>query len=356
MGASNNANEAIRLYNRIARLAARSVGAPIAIVNVRQGRQLAILGTYGLYVDVTEDAWPLGTKLEHKRTMTYVEDIRRELALKDHPLLKYAPFARSLVHIPARGYHADTEASITIINPRAKWPFTALVSETLTELSMLVGDTLKREGAKSSAGRTAMEALMPGLAEAGESLAARTGSNRIVENFLFSTLKKRVSIRNRNDAAYVTARTWAKPIRQYQIDALHTIKAAPNDEFAGLIAAELAEHVKKLFGVGAINCVVPVPCGSSGLENGLSFKIAKNLALQLGIEFVDAFKSFQTSGKSHPRKNTRLGPPELKIKKQLGSVLLVDDVATSGRHIELTTQALRGMTDHISTIVWIGSD
>jgi len=48
----------------------------------------------------------------------------------------------------------------------------------------------------------------------------------------------------------------------------------------------------------------------------------------------------------------RLGRPKA-IRAFDGPVLLVDDVATSGSHVELSTKALRKVAPAVFPIVWI---
>jgi predicted amidophosphoribosyltransferase len=155
--------------------------------------------------------------------------------------------------------------------------------------------------------------------------------------------------------SFVTLRTWNKSIKQHQMSALKIVKSDPDPLFVDAVAGEMAEHVRRLFGVPRVGCVVPVPGGHSKGEECLSVQLARALALKLKVPFVDALSQPPRKGRSHPRKNAELKAPKLVTDQAHESVLLIDDVATSGRHIELAVQSLRTMAQHVTAIAWIGA-
>lgn len=118
------------------------------------------------------------------------------------------------------------------------------------------------------------------------------------------------------------------------------------------MARELAEIVRRTFG-SKFDCVVPVPCGSSGRDICLSVEIGRELAKVLGCEFKNCLVTVGAkSGASHPSKSASLKPYKL-TEMAAGNVLLVDDVASSGRHLELAYQALTAAGANVNTAVWI---
>lgn len=299
----------------------------------------------------------MGAELVRRKAMSFVANVAKDPNFRNHPLRKAAPFARCLAHIPVQGRHLDIEAAITIINPELKWPFTAAVSSILTDLAMLVGEILKMSDnlavpAKPTSTSVRHEA---GMQEAHSEMPLPVGGKDTAGQFLLSTLSRRTSIRNRNDVSYVTLRTWSKPIKEHQLSALKIVKLDPDQKFINDVADEMAEHIRKLFGMPRIGCVVPVPCGHSRRDDCLSVKITRSLAEKLQVPFVDALQHTPRKGSSHPAKNEAVKIPKLVSDTTHESVLLVDDVATSGRHIELAVQSLRNMAQHVTAMAWIGS-
>ena len=154
---------------------------------------------------------------------------------------------------------------------------------------------------------------------------------------------------------YVALRTWTKPIKEYQLSALKIVKQDPDQAFVDGVALEIVDHYRNMFGVPVFSGVTAVPCGHSGTNNCLSVRIAKSVSQLMSVPFLDILKHSARPGTSHPRKNAKLTAPELCTTERLASVLLVDDVATSGRHLELAAQSLRIITEQVSAIAWIGA-
>lgn len=340
------------LFDRVARIAAAAAHAQVAFVTLRRGRSLCIVGTYGIYLRKFDESWDMGRQLVRRQIMTYVANAHRDPNLKGHPLLKAAPFTKSLVHVPVQGRYEDTEAAITIINPEIKWPFSGATCAMLTDLAMLIGDAL-----------LAVDEVpdCQTIQEVRSHLREAAAHPPVIERhdtsglFLLSTLAKRTSIRNRKDVSYVTLRTCAKPIKEFQLNALKILKVNPDPAFIDQVAIEMAAHVKRLFGVPRVGCLVPVPCGHSGTNECLSVLITRSLANKLNVPYVDALAHQPRKGRSHPRKNAVLDRPKLVSDTAHESVLLIDDVATSGRHIELAVQSLRSQAQHVTAIAWIGA-
>jgi len=174
------------------------------------------------------------------------------------------------------------------------------------------------------------------------------------QNFLMKTLVNRSTIRGRNGISYLTMRAWRKPIKEYQIIALRSLKPAESNCFVDAIVDEMSAVVEQFIGMSGFKTVVPVPCGSSG-NNCLSLRIAKALAAKHGLKMVEAFEPIIASGSSHPKKNVTRPPMKL-VRPVTDAVLLVDDVATSGQHLEEATKLLRQHTNTVFSVAWIGGD
>lgn len=96
--------------------------------------------------------------------------------------------------------------------------------------------------------------------------------------------------------------------------------------------------------------------GNSGKADSLSVQVAQRLAAKLGARFADVLIAPATLARrrSHPRKSSSLLPYELRGSPS-GLTVLVDDVASSGRHMELDLKALRENGVPTIGFVWIST-
>jgi PAS domain-containing protein len=173
--------------------------------------------------------------------------------------------------------------------------------------------------------------------------------------FLLDTLITRRTIRHRNAISYLTLRTWRQPIRTYQINAFKALKQKLPASFPQSIVADMSEYLQQFIGLSAFKAIVPVPCGHSNEGSCLSLEIARHLSAEVKIPVVQAFLRQPHKGSSHPKQNTRR-PPMILQREITEPVLLVDDVATSGAHIEEAIKLLRPACGTVLAVAWIGSD
>jgi predicted amidophosphoribosyltransferase len=178
---------------------------------------------------------------------------------------------------------------------------------------------------------------------------------RPTAEFLLETLVRRRALRNRKDVSYVTLRSWRQSIRDHQISALRAIKRNQPASIAAEIAAEIHDDIRSLFGVANFQAVVPMPCGHSEPGRCLSEEIAKALARDLGLPVAHALSLAPEKGSSHPARNA-VRPGMTLATPVTGAVLLIDDVSTSGRHIEEASLLLRSKGASVLAIAWIGGD
>jgi hypothetical protein len=181
--------------------------------------------------------------------------------------------------------------------------------------------------------------------------APRHESPGVVSEFLLTTLIRQKRLLRRGVVPYHALARWRTPIKDTQIAALKALKRDPGDAFLALIAEEMAQAARTLFGQQTFKGVTHVPCGNSG-SNCLAARLASQVAANLGVEAIDAFEPLAPSGGSHPRGNTRRASMVLRQKPDV-PVLLIDDVATSGAHIEEAAMLLRATAPAVLPLVWI---
>jgi PAS domain-containing protein len=188
-----------------------------------------------------------------------------------------------------------------------------------------------------------------------ERLIAPPGGSSDTAEFLCETLAPRTLVRTRRGMSYLTLRAWRGAIKAHQVKALRALQQAPPPALVEAIAADMREAVDVIFGRAAFGNVVPVPSGHSPPEQDLSSLVAENLALQLELPVVRALACEPRSGASDPLDSARR--PPIRMAMNPGKpVLLVDYVATSGRHLEEAAALLRPTCGSVFTMAWIGGE
>ncbi len=173
-----------------------------------------------------------------------------------------------------------------------------------------------------------------------------------VSRFLDETLIRAQRLNRRNQTSYVGVRRWRSAIKQHQIAALRALKSDPPTAFVNAVVAELADAVRTVYGAPEGVVVVPVPCGHSG-PGCLSGRLAQGLADILGVTMVEAFDPIDVArGSSHPRRNA--ARPSMRLAHPVDkTVILVDDVASSGSHIDEAATLLRRTALAVWPVAWI---
>lgn len=348
-------------FDNLARLAALVFGTPIGIISLRLADRHIRIGGQGLNLREVSRTLDLG---EFADAPLWFEDVQRESDPRLEPVIR--PTAR--IEMPVRFF-----ASAPIVDRRFRrvglvkvidyWPrfLDKRLAPTLEIIAEIVGELLYHplQSAYHQIGGGTSDATLDQLAVApvggfNEDLCKPAESDlSIAENFLIDTLIPRRSIFSRNGVSFVSLRAWRMSVKKHQIHALREVKAAPTPAFIDTVSQEIVGGLNRLVGERPARIVTHIPCGHSRNVDCLSCLLAKRIAAHLNLPFVSAFKPNFSTGKSHPKAN--LIRPAMEIDAPIvDPVLLIDDVASSGRHIEEAVNLLRQSTDVVLPVAWIG--
>ncbi|MDX2288160.1 MAG: phosphoribosyltransferase [Hyphomicrobiaceae bacterium] len=330
-------------FDRLARLAARVVGARAAMLGVCDSEGVCVVGRDGVGFTTLPANWSLHFLVEEGRELVYIANVQRSSLLNKHPIRVAMPTARSLIYVPFETGEPGRHGGILIVDPEHRWPLKPNITSALTEMGFLASELYQEFGDGSH------EPDRGGFEEAPRPPQALEPVSR----FLLDTLVKGQSWRTRGNVAYSTIRKWRAPIKKYQMHAVAALKAAPPDAFVAQVASEMTSVARGLLGAKNISAVVNVPCGHSKGEACLAHVLASAVARGLSVEHVEAFARQRRKGSSHPSQNASL-PGFVVARPPKGTVLVIDDVVTSGRHIEQAVSALRTHADHVAALAWIG--
>jgi len=169
---------------------------------------------------------------------------------------------------------------------------------------------------------------------------------------LLQSLVTKAAVRHRNSVAFLTLRSWPADDRARAMAAFKAEKKAKTDEVLSTAASELADELRKM--VGGIDkwAVASVACGHSRDAECWGKTLARRVAKVLGIPFVQVFEDRFVSGSSHPKEFKKLPPLKVKKKPQR-PVIVVDDIATSGWHLEEAMLSLRDIGVSTFAAAWV---
>lgn len=346
----------------ICRIAARTARSQVAlIVEYANKRSALIRGSVG------SNAGRLGGNISipglhhEEQPLIICDDLARAEWFRDHPLRKLVPHASSLIALSIDTSSHGTSGALIVLNPHPLAARDAATGAALSELARISGFILSGDRPRE------ISAHRNGLHSGSEDRPESSGFQETnpkddglplpihdpLATFLFRTLVPRRLLRSRKSAHYVTLRSWKKSVKDTQIAALRSLKLQLPPKAVAAIAAEIAVAVQDLYPGIMFTAVVPVPCGSSGHQRCLSFQLAQEVSKALGVQLCRALSSSGSAGTSHPKQSARLTKFEVE-EAVSGQVLLVDDVVTSGQHIELAMKALRSRGAIPLAIAWIG--
>lgn len=354
-----------RLMDEVCLLVSHLTGASMVVIARGQPgeRLLKVIGRTGTLVNEFDMHHLMAVLNPHSAPLLLSPDVRADPRLSGDPLLDMMPHVKSLIAmlVPV----ADTAAPtvLYVANPRKSSTQDGTLMQILSDLGAIVRDILVLRSSHTRELADLRQGMADRTVEAEGSERFNEAHNqeslqadvRAAATFLFETLVKRRGLHSRKGADYVSLRTWRLPVKKYQISALIAIKEGPSHGFVLRVADELAAHVRQAHGESVIRSVVPVPPGSSGKPDSLSIMLAEAVAKLLGAHYCNALMPVEPVplGKSTPRKSAHLAGYRLQQPVE-GPVLIIDDVASSGRHIELAINACKSPTTAVYALVWIG--
>ena len=333
----------------ICELAARISGAPQALVYIKypRDRKLTIVGDYGTGDEWLHESWDFTALTPGGQKLLAVANVRDSQILRNHPILKSVPEVRSLIAFLLSELDDEPRMVLLILNPHPSVfadpnDFAAMrvLAKTLSDLPR----RFRLENIDKADNR------LSGF-EDSAAAAVTTGDN-VAAQFLSSTLIRKTRLLARKGVSYIAVRSWRNSIKTFQIAALTALKRNPPKSFVTAVAREIADVARAQYGGAIIRNVVPVPCGSSGRPDCLSVQLAREIAEILNCEFMNILQSSAKRGSSHPMASAKLEP--FKLTKPIhGVTLVVDDVVSSGRHMELAVNCLRSNGVDCFAIAWI---
>lgn len=169
---------------------------------------------------------------------------------------------------------------------------------------------------------------------------------------LLSALIYRPTIYQRNDIRWIAAHAWRAKAKAQGIAALKEAKRRLDPSLITEAAEPITALIRQLIGETPAQAMTCVPCGHSRRSDCFGKQLAHRVAELLGVPFIQVFSDRPCAGVSHPRRSAKL-PPLAQIGSPPRSVIIVDDLSTSGRHLEEVILALRRLGTAASAFVWI---
>ena len=197
---------------------------------------------------------------------------------------------------------------------------------------------------------------MPAFVEFGQATfrAGATEAERPREEAgLLGSLVYRPTVFRRNEVGWIAACAWRARAKGDDVVALKRAKRDLDPVLIGQVADSVATVIRQLHGGRSADAITTVPCGHSRRLDCFGKRLAQVVGRSLGLPFLQVFADRPCSGVSHPKEFRKL-PPLRQIADPVSSMILIDDLATSGWHIEESLTALRSLGASTSGFVWIG--
>jgi hypothetical protein len=146
-------------------------------------------------------------------------------------------------------------------------------------------------------------------------------------------------VRSRNGISYLTARRFSAQDRPGAIRAIKVLKAEAGARESALAAAEIVLLWLRLTGNPGAWTVTNIAGGHRG-GNSFGARLAVAVAERLSLGYLQVWRDWPIKGVSRPKEFRRLPPLDMRA-RPIGATHVIDDVATSGWHMEEALTALR---------------
>jgi hypothetical protein len=168
---------------------------------------------------------------------------------------------------------------------------------------------------------------------------------------VMSAIQAAPAIMGRNAVSYLRSAAWRADAKAAGVAALKVATRTDDPLALAAAATDVTELLRRVLGEPA-HTVTCVPCGHSCREDCFGARLAAEVAAEWGAPFVKLWRDRPIKGVSHPKEFSRL-PPLDWAAEPAGPVVVVDDLATSGWHMEEALTALRSRNVPCTGIVWI---
>jgi len=161
------------------------------------------------------------------------------------------------------------------------------------------------------------------------------------------------TIFSRKDVAWASVKSWRVETKRADLAAFKQAKTSLDQAVLGEAAGDIVALLRKMFGTLPGWMVSTVAVGHSRRPDSFAVRLAQAVAAEFGLPFERRFADRFVTGSSHPKEFSRLPPLQLLPGVLERPLLIVDDVATSGWHMEEALLALRARGTTAFGIVWI---
>jgi hypothetical protein len=172
------------------------------------------------------------------------------------------------------------------------------------------------------------------------------------ESTLLKSMVYRPALFRRNGIRWISTYTWRARSKARGLSALKEAKKVVDPAVLTVAATSVATLIHEIFGDKPVEAITCVPCGHSRRPDCFSKRLAQSVATACGLPFLQIFADRPCAGTSHPKQSLSL-PPLEQIADPPRSMILVDDIVTSGVHVQESMLALRHLGAVVSTVVWI---
>jgi hypothetical protein len=162
----------------------------------------------------------------------------------------------------------------------------------------------------------------------------------------------RPAVFRRNDIGWIAACAWGSAAKADDLTALKRAKREIDETLIAEASGLTATLIRQLRGELATDAITCVPCGHSRRPDCFGKRLAEAVASSLKVPFMQVFADRFCEGVSHPKEFRKL-PPLQQIADLFPSMIVVDDLAVLGWHVEESLLAVRWLGAAVSAFVWI---